>query len=176
MQFLYYLVDFFLSFFIFSVHGCLFPSCFLLFLCPVSSPVDLLIMQALCWVHDDLSQVDLSSYVLKVCGQEEVLQKWVLRLPSPFPFCMHSAVLHKQVPCQHSIEPGLFCFNCAREMFPFNHTIERAEPTVLGEGLPALIRNRGEWAKTNHFKLCNARQPPLVTMLFMCSMQSFESL
>ncbi|KTG44161.1 hypothetical protein cypCar_00013741 [Cyprinus carpio] len=40
----------------------------------VSSPVDLLIMQALCWVHDDLNQVDLSSYVLKVCGQEEVLQ------------------------------------------------------------------------------------------------------
>lgn len=41
----------------------------------VSSPVDLLIMQALCWVHDDLNQVDISSYVLKVCGQEEVLQK-----------------------------------------------------------------------------------------------------
>uniref|UniRef100_A0A8C1N8N0 Phosphatidylinositol-4-phosphate 3-kinase, catalytic subunit type 2 alpha n=1 Tax=Cyprinus carpio TaxID=7962 RepID=A0A8C1N8N0_CYPCA len=47
---------------------------FSVFLCPVSSPVDLLIMQALCWVHDDLNQVDLSSYVLKVCGQEEVLQ------------------------------------------------------------------------------------------------------
>uniref|UniRef100_A0A8C7IC17 Phosphatidylinositol-4-phosphate 3-kinase catalytic subunit type 2 alpha n=1 Tax=Oncorhynchus kisutch TaxID=8019 RepID=A0A8C7IC17_ONCKI len=31
-------------------------------------------MQALCWVHDDLNQVDISSYVLKVCGQEEVLQ------------------------------------------------------------------------------------------------------
>uniref|UniRef100_A0A8C2DT11 Phosphatidylinositol 4-phosphate 3-kinase C2 domain-containing subunit alpha n=1 Tax=Cyprinus carpio TaxID=7962 RepID=A0A8C2DT11_CYPCA len=44
------------------------------FTCDVSSPVDLLIMQALCWVHDDLNQVDLSSYVLKVCGQEEVLQ------------------------------------------------------------------------------------------------------
>uniref|UniRef100_A0A674ALB2 Phosphatidylinositol-4-phosphate 3-kinase catalytic subunit type 2 alpha n=1 Tax=Salmo trutta TaxID=8032 RepID=A0A674ALB2_SALTR len=40
----------------------------------VSSPVELLIMQALCWVHDDLNQVDISSYVLKVCGQEEVLQ------------------------------------------------------------------------------------------------------
>uniref|UniRef100_A0A6Q2WUM3 Uncharacterized protein n=1 Tax=Esox lucius TaxID=8010 RepID=A0A6Q2WUM3_ESOLU len=40
----------------------------------VSSPVELLIMQALCWVHDDLSKVDISSYVLKVCGQEEALQ------------------------------------------------------------------------------------------------------
>ncbi|XP_051512306.1 phosphatidylinositol 4-phosphate 3-kinase C2 domain-containing subunit alpha-like [Myxocyprinus asiaticus] len=44
------------------------------FTCDVSSPVDLLIMQALCWVHDDLNQVEISSYVLKVCGQEEVLQ------------------------------------------------------------------------------------------------------
>uniref|UniRef100_A0A4W5JBR1 Phosphatidylinositol-4-phosphate 3-kinase catalytic subunit type 2 alpha n=1 Tax=Hucho hucho TaxID=62062 RepID=A0A4W5JBR1_9TELE len=40
----------------------------------LSSPVELLIMQALCWVHDDLNQVDIGSYVLKVCGQEEVLQ------------------------------------------------------------------------------------------------------
>ncbi|KAJ8349845.1 hypothetical protein SKAU_G00249750 [Synaphobranchus kaupii] len=40
----------------------------------VSSPVELVIMQALCWVHDDLSQVDISGYILKVCGQEEVLQ------------------------------------------------------------------------------------------------------
>uniref|UniRef100_A0A673GVA2 Phosphatidylinositol 4-phosphate 3-kinase C2 domain-containing subunit alpha-like n=1 Tax=Sinocyclocheilus rhinocerous TaxID=307959 RepID=A0A673GVA2_9TELE len=44
------------------------------FTCDGNSPVDLLIMQALCWVHDDLNQVDISSYVLKVCGQEEVLQ------------------------------------------------------------------------------------------------------
>ncbi|KAI4892804.1 hypothetical protein NFI96_017237 [Prochilodus magdalenae] len=44
------------------------------FTCDVSSPVELLIMQALCWVHDDLSQVDISSYILKVCGREEVLQ------------------------------------------------------------------------------------------------------
>ncbi|XP_062861386.1 phosphatidylinositol 4-phosphate 3-kinase C2 domain-containing subunit alpha [Trichomycterus rosablanca] len=44
------------------------------FTCDVSSPVELLIMQALCWVHDDLSQVDIASYVLKVCGQEQVLQ------------------------------------------------------------------------------------------------------
>ncbi|XP_014025590.2 phosphatidylinositol 4-phosphate 3-kinase C2 domain-containing subunit alpha [Salmo salar] len=44
------------------------------FTCDLSSPVELLIMQALCWVHDDLNQVDISSYVLKVCGQEEVLQ------------------------------------------------------------------------------------------------------
>uniref|UniRef100_A0A673Z5C6 Phosphatidylinositol 4-phosphate 3-kinase C2 domain-containing subunit alpha n=1 Tax=Salmo trutta TaxID=8032 RepID=A0A673Z5C6_SALTR len=44
------------------------------FTCDVSSPVELLIMQALCWVHDDLNQVDIGSYVLKVCGQEEVLQ------------------------------------------------------------------------------------------------------
>ncbi|KAM8939064.1 phosphatidylinositol 4-phosphate 3-kinase C2 domain-containing subunit alpha isoform 2-T2 [Pelodytes ibericus] len=44
------------------------------FTCDVSSPVELIIMQALCWVHDDLNQVDLESYVLKVWGQEEVLQ------------------------------------------------------------------------------------------------------
>uniref|UniRef100_A0A8C4LAV1 Phosphatidylinositol 4-phosphate 3-kinase C2 domain-containing subunit alpha n=1 Tax=Equus asinus asinus TaxID=83772 RepID=A0A8C4LAV1_EQUAS len=40
----------------------------------VSSTVEIVIMQALCWVHDDLNQVDVGSYVLKVCGQEEVLQ------------------------------------------------------------------------------------------------------
>lgn len=45
------------------------------FTCDISSPVELIIMQALCWVHDDLNQVDLESYILKVCGQEEVLQK-----------------------------------------------------------------------------------------------------
>ncbi|KAM4617398.1 phosphatidylinositol 4-phosphate 3-kinase C2 domain-containing subunit alpha [Discoglossus pictus] len=44
------------------------------FTCDVSSPVEVIIMQALCWVHDDLNQVDIGSYVLKVCGQEEVLQ------------------------------------------------------------------------------------------------------
>uniref|UniRef100_A0A8C0GFV7 Phosphatidylinositol 4-phosphate 3-kinase C2 domain-containing subunit alpha n=1 Tax=Chelonoidis abingdonii TaxID=106734 RepID=A0A8C0GFV7_CHEAB len=45
-----------------------------IFTCDVSSPVELIIMQALCWVHDDLNEVDISSYILKVCGQEEVLQ------------------------------------------------------------------------------------------------------
>ncbi|XP_053305716.1 phosphatidylinositol 4-phosphate 3-kinase C2 domain-containing subunit alpha [Spea bombifrons] len=44
------------------------------FTCDVSSPVEVIIMQALCWVHDDLNQVDIESYVLKVCGQEEALQ------------------------------------------------------------------------------------------------------
>ncbi|KAM4018291.1 LOW QUALITY PROTEIN: phosphatidylinositol 4-phosphate 3-kinase C2 domain-containing subunit alpha [Anomaloglossus baeobatrachus] len=44
------------------------------FTCDVSSPVELIIMQALCWVHDDLSQVDIGGYFLKVCGHEEVLQ------------------------------------------------------------------------------------------------------
>uniref|UniRef100_A0A672UJM1 Phosphatidylinositol-4-phosphate 3-kinase catalytic subunit type 2 alpha n=1 Tax=Strigops habroptila TaxID=2489341 RepID=A0A672UJM1_STRHB len=39
-----------------------------------SSPVELIIMQALCWVHDDLNEVDIGSYILKVCGLEEVLQ------------------------------------------------------------------------------------------------------
>uniref|UniRef100_A0A672HJ94 Uncharacterized protein n=1 Tax=Salarias fasciatus TaxID=181472 RepID=A0A672HJ94_SALFA len=39
-----------------------------------SSPVELLISQTLCWVHDNLDQVDFSSYLLKVCGREEVLQ------------------------------------------------------------------------------------------------------
>uniref|UniRef100_A0A8C0AUL4 Phosphatidylinositol 4-phosphate 3-kinase C2 domain-containing subunit alpha n=1 Tax=Buteo japonicus TaxID=224669 RepID=A0A8C0AUL4_9AVES len=37
-------------------------------------PLFLIIMQALCWVHDDLNEVDIGSYILKVCGQEEVLQ------------------------------------------------------------------------------------------------------
>ncbi|KAG8524267.1 Phosphatidylinositol 4-phosphate 3-kinase C2 domain-containing subunit alpha [Galemys pyrenaicus] len=44
------------------------------FTCDVSSTVEIIIMQALCWVHDDLNQVNVGSYVLKVCGQEEVLQ------------------------------------------------------------------------------------------------------
>uniref|UniRef100_A0A3Q3EFI0 Phosphatidylinositol 4-phosphate 3-kinase C2 domain-containing subunit alpha n=1 Tax=Labrus bergylta TaxID=56723 RepID=A0A3Q3EFI0_9LABR len=44
------------------------------FTCDVSSPVELLISQTLCWVHDDLDQVDFSIYLLKVCGREEVLQ------------------------------------------------------------------------------------------------------
>uniref|UniRef100_A0A4W3IQG0 Phosphatidylinositol-4-phosphate 3-kinase catalytic subunit type 2 alpha n=1 Tax=Callorhinchus milii TaxID=7868 RepID=A0A4W3IQG0_CALMI len=44
------------------------------FTCDVSSHVELIIMQALCWVHDDLNQVNMDSYILKVCGQEEVLQ------------------------------------------------------------------------------------------------------
>uniref|UniRef100_A0AAX7U192 Phosphatidylinositol-4-phosphate 3-kinase n=1 Tax=Astatotilapia calliptera TaxID=8154 RepID=A0AAX7U192_ASTCA len=47
----------------------------LFFVCQVlSSPVELLISQTLCWVHDDLDKVDFSSYLLKVCGREEVLQ------------------------------------------------------------------------------------------------------
>uniref|UniRef100_A0A670HUM1 Phosphatidylinositol-4-phosphate 3-kinase catalytic subunit type 2 alpha n=1 Tax=Podarcis muralis TaxID=64176 RepID=A0A670HUM1_PODMU len=45
-----------------------------IFTCDASSPVELIIMQALCWVHDDLNDVDIDSYILKVCGQEEVLQ------------------------------------------------------------------------------------------------------
>ncbi|KAL7992151.1 hypothetical protein Chor_016407 [Crotalus horridus] len=49
------------------------------FTCDVSSPVELIIMQALCWVHDDLNNVDIGSYILKVCGQEEVLQKDLAR-------------------------------------------------------------------------------------------------
>ncbi|XP_072905493.1 phosphatidylinositol 4-phosphate 3-kinase C2 domain-containing subunit alpha isoform X1 [Hemitrygon akajei] len=44
------------------------------FTCDVSSHVELIIMQALCWAHDDLNKVDIGSYILKVCGQEEVLQ------------------------------------------------------------------------------------------------------
>uniref|UniRef100_A0AAQ4PT58 Phosphatidylinositol-4-phosphate 3-kinase catalytic subunit type 2 alpha n=1 Tax=Gasterosteus aculeatus aculeatus TaxID=481459 RepID=A0AAQ4PT58_GASAC len=44
------------------------------FTCDGNSPVELLISQTLCWVHNDLDQVDFSSYLLKVCGQEEVLK------------------------------------------------------------------------------------------------------
>lgn len=71
------------SFFLWTTSACCLACC--LACCPastrrpappsVSSPVELLISQTLCWVHDDLDQVDFSSYLLKVCGKEEVLQK-----------------------------------------------------------------------------------------------------
>ncbi|XP_078715059.1 phosphatidylinositol 4-phosphate 3-kinase C2 domain-containing subunit alpha-like isoform X2 [Lampetra fluviatilis] len=44
------------------------------FTCDVSSPVELIVIQALCCTHDDLGKVVTSDYVLRVCGREEVLQ------------------------------------------------------------------------------------------------------
>uniref|UniRef100_A0A6Q2WVG6 Phosphatidylinositol-4-phosphate 3-kinase n=1 Tax=Esox lucius TaxID=8010 RepID=A0A6Q2WVG6_ESOLU len=41
------------------------------FTCDVSSTVDLLIYQTLCYAHDDLDHIDVDHYLLKVCGQEE---------------------------------------------------------------------------------------------------------
>uniref|UniRef100_A0A4W3IQD3 Phosphatidylinositol 4-phosphate 3-kinase C2 domain-containing subunit alpha n=1 Tax=Callorhinchus milii TaxID=7868 RepID=A0A4W3IQD3_CALMI len=38
------------------------------FTCDGDSHVELIIMQALCWVHDDLNQVNMDSYILKVCS------------------------------------------------------------------------------------------------------------
>uniref|UniRef100_A0A8C6LQF1 Phosphatidylinositol-4-phosphate 3-kinase catalytic subunit type 2 alpha n=1 Tax=Nothobranchius furzeri TaxID=105023 RepID=A0A8C6LQF1_NOTFU len=57
------------------------------FTCDGNSPVELLISQTLCWVHDDLDKVDFSSYLLKVCGREEVLQK--MHQPAIY-FCIQS--------------------------------------------------------------------------------------
>ncbi|KAG7281726.1 hypothetical protein CRUP_027798 [Coryphaenoides rupestris] len=54
------------------------------FTCDVSSPVELLISQTLCWVHDDLDQVDFSSYLLK--AEDET---------SPIDLEMHLALLER---------------------------------------------------------------------------------
>lgn len=40
-----------------------------------SSTVDLLIYQTLCYTHDELRDVDVDDFVLKLCGLEEFLQK-----------------------------------------------------------------------------------------------------
>uniref|UniRef100_A0A8C4Q4Q8 Phosphatidylinositol-4-phosphate 3-kinase, catalytic subunit type 2 alpha n=1 Tax=Eptatretus burgeri TaxID=7764 RepID=A0A8C4Q4Q8_EPTBU len=44
------------------------------FTCDVSSLVELIILQALCCTHDDLSALEIADYKLRVCGREEVLQ------------------------------------------------------------------------------------------------------
>ncbi|KAG2468265.1 phosphatidylinositol 4-phosphate 3-kinase C2 domain-containing subunit beta [Polypterus senegalus] len=46
----------------------------LTFNCDISSTVDLLIYQTLLYMNDDLDQIDVDCYVLKVCGLEEFLQ------------------------------------------------------------------------------------------------------
>lgn len=40
-----------------------------------SSTVDLLIYQTLCYTHDELCDIDVDDFVLKICGVEEFLQK-----------------------------------------------------------------------------------------------------
>nr|XP_056701617.1 phosphatidylinositol 4-phosphate 3-kinase C2 domain-containing subunit beta [Euleptes europaea] len=46
----------------------------LTFTCDCSSTVDLLIYQTLCYTHDDLRDIDVDDFVLKLCGLEEFLQ------------------------------------------------------------------------------------------------------
>ncbi|XP_043858747.1 phosphatidylinositol 4-phosphate 3-kinase C2 domain-containing subunit beta isoform X1 [Dromiciops gliroides] len=46
----------------------------LTFTCDCSSTVDLLIYQTLCYTHDELRDVDVGDFVLKLCGLEEFLQ------------------------------------------------------------------------------------------------------
>nr|XP_028590053.1 phosphatidylinositol 4-phosphate 3-kinase C2 domain-containing subunit beta isoform X1 [Podarcis muralis]XP_028590054.1 phosphatidylinositol 4-phosphate 3-kinase C2 domain-containing subunit beta isoform X1 [Podarcis muralis] len=46
----------------------------LTFTCDCSSTVDLLIYQTLCYTHDDLCDIDVDDFVLKLCGLEEFLQ------------------------------------------------------------------------------------------------------
>ncbi|XP_063308373.1 phosphatidylinositol 4-phosphate 3-kinase C2 domain-containing subunit beta [Pelobates fuscus] len=46
----------------------------LTFTCDCSSTVDLLIHQTLCYTSDDLDDLNVSDYVLKICGLEEFLQ------------------------------------------------------------------------------------------------------
>lgn len=43
--------------------------------CAGSSTVDLLIYQTLCYAQDDLDHLDVDQYLLKVCGQDEFLNK-----------------------------------------------------------------------------------------------------
>ncbi|XP_003220456.2 phosphatidylinositol 4-phosphate 3-kinase C2 domain-containing subunit beta isoform X1 [Anolis carolinensis] len=46
----------------------------LTFTCDCSSTVDLLIYQTLCYTHDELRDIDVDDFVLKLCGLEEFLQ------------------------------------------------------------------------------------------------------
>nr|XP_016848755.1 PREDICTED: phosphatidylinositol 4-phosphate 3-kinase C2 domain-containing subunit beta isoform X2 [Anolis carolinensis] len=46
----------------------------LTFTCDCSSTVDLLIYQTLCYTHDELLDIDVDDFVLKLCGLEEFLQ------------------------------------------------------------------------------------------------------
>uniref|UniRef100_A0A8C6VE41 Phosphatidylinositol-4-phosphate 3-kinase catalytic subunit type 2 beta n=1 Tax=Naja naja TaxID=35670 RepID=A0A8C6VE41_NAJNA len=46
----------------------------LTFTCDCSSTVDLLIYQTLCYTHDELCDIDVDDFVLKICGVEEFLQ------------------------------------------------------------------------------------------------------
>ncbi|XP_026532632.1 phosphatidylinositol 4-phosphate 3-kinase C2 domain-containing subunit beta isoform X1 [Notechis scutatus] len=45
----------------------------LTFTCDCSSTVDLLIYQTLCYTHDELCDIDVDDFVLKICGVEEFL-------------------------------------------------------------------------------------------------------
>uniref|UniRef100_A0A8C8DT95 Phosphatidylinositol 4-phosphate 3-kinase C2 domain-containing subunit alpha n=1 Tax=Oryzias sinensis TaxID=183150 RepID=A0A8C8DT95_9TELE len=75
------------------------------FTCDGNSPVELLISQTLCWVHDDLNQVDFSSYLLKVCVKSFELNLCITKVfedilillgcyPSPL---AHAAVIMQEV-------------------------------------------------------------------------------
>uniref|UniRef100_A0A667ZAS4 Phosphatidylinositol-4-phosphate 3-kinase catalytic subunit type 2 beta n=1 Tax=Myripristis murdjan TaxID=586833 RepID=A0A667ZAS4_9TELE len=67
----------------------------LTFTCDGSSTVDLLIYQTLCYAQDDLDHVDVDDYLLKVCGQNEFLNKNHLVLTlSCFSFSLFSPKYH----------------------------------------------------------------------------------
>ncbi|XP_032813893.2 phosphatidylinositol 4-phosphate 3-kinase C2 domain-containing subunit beta-like isoform X2 [Petromyzon marinus] len=57
------------------------------FTCESQSPVELLLIQILCFLHPDFSQVDVTDYLLKVHGLDEVLQ-------SDRQFGSHSYIQH----------------------------------------------------------------------------------
>uniref|UniRef100_A0A6Q2XV68 Phosphatidylinositol-4-phosphate 3-kinase n=1 Tax=Esox lucius TaxID=8010 RepID=A0A6Q2XV68_ESOLU len=78
----------------------------------VSSTVDLLIYQTLCYAHDDLDHIDVDHYLLKVCGQAEFLQKIVL---------VYSVlVIHKQSTTTHYVSLPPFYDLPHTPLFPFS--------------------------------------------------------
>uniref|UniRef100_A0A6Q2XDH8 Phosphatidylinositol-4-phosphate 3-kinase n=1 Tax=Esox lucius TaxID=8010 RepID=A0A6Q2XDH8_ESOLU len=78
----------------------------------LSSTVDLLIYQTLCYAHDDLDHIDVDHYLLKVCGQAEFLQKIVL---------VYSVlVIHKQSTTTHYVSLPPFYDLPHTPLFPFS--------------------------------------------------------
>uniref|UniRef100_F6PV08 Phosphatidylinositol 4-phosphate 3-kinase C2 domain-containing subunit alpha n=1 Tax=Monodelphis domestica TaxID=13616 RepID=F6PV08_MONDO len=102
------------------------------FTCDVSSTVEIIIMQALCWVHDDLNQVDVGSYVLKVCGQEEVLQAEDDKTPTDLSkYLHHIENPFKEVMTRHSVEELLDTYHNQVEMAFLNENQHRAVDQVI---------------------------------------------
>ncbi|KAG9330249.1 hypothetical protein JZ751_026011 [Albula glossodonta] len=146
------------------------------FTCDVSSPVELLITQALCWVHDDLSQVDIGSYILKVCGQGECCIKCCVLVCSAC--SKHTLGSHEYVQScrkwETEIKLQLLCQNVIRKDLartaeddsspidlekyldqverPFKETVTRRSLTSLLEGyhnqVNACLQNESTQYKT----------------------------